>query len=356
MINRKLNIGIIGAGLMGQLAHIKNYAAIEDCQIVALAEHRPILRKKVATMYGISKTYETHTELLKDPNVEAVVIITPRQFTGPVAYDCLMSGKHVLTEKPMAGTFEQGKRLVETAKKQKVKYVVGYMKRYDEGVLEAKNYLTSLIKDGDLGPILFVRAHCFMGDSFCNPSGQISTDEEMVEHIKGWPIYPQWIPKIYEMDFAGYLNTYSHDTNLLRFLFDKNPKPEYVNFTRMDGRLAVLNFGDFLCSLETGRSDYHYWDENIQIYFKKGHISIKLPAPLLENAVAKVEIYMSGKKPEERVFSGNWTWAFKAQAEAFVSDILQGNQSRNEGMDALDDLRLCEEMWKMQMQFHPHKG
>ena len=40
MKDRKLNIGITGAGFIGQLAHINDFAAIENCQIVALAEHR----------------------------------------------------------------------------------------------------------------------------------------------------------------------------------------------------------------------------------------------------------------------------------------------------------------------------
>ena len=64
---------------------------------------------------------------------------------------------------------------------------------------------------------------------------------------------------------------------------------------------------------------------------------------------------MSGKKPEERIFTGNWTWAFRTQAEAFVNDVLTGNQSKNEGVDALEDLRLCEEMWKMQTKLNPNK-
>ena len=41
MKDRKHNIGITGAGFTGQLAHINDFAAIENCQIVALAEHRP---------------------------------------------------------------------------------------------------------------------------------------------------------------------------------------------------------------------------------------------------------------------------------------------------------------------------
>ncbi len=105
---------------------------------MALAEYRPELRRKVATRYEIPRTYATHEELLDDPAVEAVVVVTPRAYTAPVTLDCLEAGKHVLTEKPMAGTVEQAKRLVVAAQTRNLRYAVGYMKRYDEGVQLAK--------------------------------------------------------------------------------------------------------------------------------------------------------------------------------------------------------------------------
>ena len=341
---------------MGQLAHIVNYAENENCEIVALAEYRSELRQKVADRYGVSRTYKNHSELLKDPEVEAVIVVTPRNITGPVAHDCLKAKKHILTEKPIAGTSEQGEKLVQEAERNNLQYVVGYMKRYDEGVIEGKNLLLSLIESSDLGPILFARAHCFMGDSYCNPSGYIETYEDSPEPMVSWSTHPDWVPTCYELDFAGYVNTYSHNTNLLRFLFDKTPRVEYVNFTRMDGRIAVLNMGDFICSLETGRSDYHYWDEIIQIYFKRGHLTIKTPPALLRNITAKVELYRSGDKPETKIYSGNWTWAFKRQANAFVEDILNKTPSMSPGIDALEDLKLCEQMWKMQIERNPNKS
>lgn len=178
MKDQKLKIGVIGAGFIGQLAHMMNYVEIKECQIVALAEFRPILRQKVAERYSIPRAYETHHELLQDPEVEAVVIVTPRPYTGPLALECLQAGKHVITEKPMAASFEQGKRLVDAAQAQKLHYAVGYMKRYDEGVQLGKRILDELVTSQELGPILFARAHCYMGNSYCNADGHIVTDEK----------------------------------------------------------------------------------------------------------------------------------------------------------------------------------
>src|SRR3990167_8571727 len=127
---QKLNIGIIGAGFIGQLAHLMNFVEIENCNLIALAELRPILRQKVAARFGIPHTYASHIELLNNNDIEAVIVVTPRQLLGPTVLDCLKAKKHVLSEKPMAGSSEQGQRLLDEAKKQQVQYVVGYMKRY----------------------------------------------------------------------------------------------------------------------------------------------------------------------------------------------------------------------------------
>ena len=84
----KLNIGMIGAGFIGQLGHLMNFIEIPNCKVLALAELRPELRKKVAERFDIPRTYSSHLELLKDPEIDAVVVVTPRALTGPIVLDC----------------------------------------------------------------------------------------------------------------------------------------------------------------------------------------------------------------------------------------------------------------------------
>lgn len=348
MNGRRLNVGMIGAGFMGQLAHLMNLMELKNCRVIAVADRRPNLRRQVAQRYGIPHAYETHLELLQNPDVEAVVVVTPRQHTGPVALDCLNAGKHVLTEKPMASTFEQGQRLVGAAQARKVNYAVGYMKRYDEGVQAAKRILDELLTSQELGPVLFARAHCYMGDSYCNAYGHVMTDEK-TDYSGGWPIAPDWMPEGRAKEFAAYMNTYSHNINLLRYLFGRNPVAEHVNFSQPAGNLAVLNFGSFVASLETGRSSNRGWDEVTEIFFADGKLTIKTPPALLRNTPATVELYKAGAIQQVLSPQCNWSWAFRRQAEAFVADSLEGRPSVNPGSDALEDLRLGEEMWRLEL-------
>lgn len=350
MSGRRLNVGMVGAGFVGQLAHLMNLTESRRCRVVALAELRPELRRRVAARYGIPRAYATHRELLKDPEVEAVVVVTPRGHTGPVALDCLKAGKHVLTEKPMAGTYRQGKTLVAAARKSRVNYAVGYMKRHDEGVQAAKRMLDALVKSGELGPVVFARAHCFMGDSFANPYGHVVTEEKADYPDAGWPAAPAWVPKARVMDFAAYINTYSHNINLLRYLLGRTPAVEYAHFGNMEGRLAALNFGSFVATLEAGRSmSLRGWDEVTEVYFRDGKLAIKTPPALLRNVPASVELYKAGTIQQVISPRPSWSWAFRRQAEAFVADALEGRAPLCSGADSLDDLRLHEEMWRFEL-------
>jgi predicted dehydrogenase len=349
MAERKLNVGMIGAGFIGQLAHLMNYVEVRGCRVAALAEFRPELRRRVAERYGIARSYATHQELLKDAEVEAVVVVTPRAYTAPVVLDCIEAGKHVLSEKPMAGTSEQGRRLVDAARTRKVHYAVGYMKRYDEGVQAAKRLIDEALKSGSLGPVLYARAHCYMGESYANADGHVVTGEKPNYADAGWPTVPDWLPADWHKPFASYVNTYSHNTNLLRYLFGATPKIEYVNLTRQAAQLAVFNFGVFSATLETGRSSNRSWDEVTEVFFADGRLTLRTPPALLKNVPATVELYRAGKTQEIVSPQSAWTWSFRRQAQAFVDDILGNRESLASGGDALQDLHLIEDIWRMEM-------
>ena len=250
--NRVVKLGVVGAGFVGQHAHLGNYATLPGAKVVALAELRPELGRAVAQRFDIPRVYSSHTEMLRDPEVEAVVAITARPMTGPIAFDCLNAGLHLITEKPMAGTAAQAEKLVRVAHERKLVYVVGYMRRHDAGVLLAKELLDQVTKSGELGQLTFVRAHCFGGDAYCGIAGHVTTDEKVPESAASWPLSPDWVPDAEKPEFAWFMNVYCHNVNLLRFLMGSDPTVTHVEFDRRPGRLAVMRFGNIPATLEAG--------------------------------------------------------------------------------------------------------
>ena len=158
-------IGILGAGMVGQMCHLANFSSNPACRVVAIADLRPDLAIAAAAKFGISRIYRTHRELLDDRDVSGVVVVTRRRATGPIVLDALNSGRHVLSEKPMAYTTAQARVLVSAARQQNLVYSIGYMKRHDAGVSRAISLLHQLRASNSLGCLVSARAWCFAGNT-----------------------------------------------------------------------------------------------------------------------------------------------------------------------------------------------
>ena len=150
-MKRKIRLGWIGSGFVGQVAHLFSFNNISDVKIVALSELRPKLGHLVCKKYSIPNYYSDYKELLKRNDLDGIVAIVRRYHTAPLAKEILKKGFNLFTEKPMAATFAQAKTLVQISNKQKLKYIIGNMRRHDEGVLLAKKYFDKYKKSNSTG-------------------------------------------------------------------------------------------------------------------------------------------------------------------------------------------------------------
>jgi predicted dehydrogenase len=343
---KPLGIGFVGAGMVGQVAHLANFSSLPGCRVVALAELRPELGRLAARKFGVGKVYQSHKELLADPEVDAVVVVTRPQAHGPIVLDALETGRHVLSEKPMAHTVEQATRLVEAAARKNLRYAVGYMKRHDAGAQQAKALLDRFRQSGELGAVILVRAYCYGGEFKCGTSDFVMTDEARPDGLSIWPKGPDWMPMERHDEYASFLNVFVHDLNIMRFLVAAEPKVRSVDMAQKNGRLVTFDFGGFPGVLEMAEIAAHDWTEGVEIVFEKGRLSLQFFSPLLRNQPARVEVTRSRAQAETLVRHAEWSWAFRRQAEAFISDIGAAREPLASGRDALNDLRLAEAIWQ----------
>jgi len=343
-----VKIGAVGGGYIGQMAHIANFSHIGQCRVTALAELRPGLGKLVCDRYSIPRLFPDHHEMLANGDLDAVVVATRRAAMGSVVLDCLRAGKHVLSEKPMAGSLGQAKRLVKAANNNDVHYAVGYMKRHDYGVQFAKSQFDMLRASGELGPVLHARQTCYGGNFLAPCEGMLMTDEPQPEGLELWPEAPEWLAEKHHEDYAHFLNVYVHDINILRYMFGLKPAVLSVDFGNDTKRLVHLDFGDFKVVFEAGWMASDDWHEHLEIVFEKGVLSINFPSPMKKNAFAVVEIKADGKVSDKIAPAVSAGWAFRRQAEAFVTDIVEDRIPLASGKDALDDMKVVEDIWRMQ--------
>ena len=339
----------MGTGFVGQVAHLVNYADMSNVKLESIAELRGNLGAKVARRYGIERQFPDHRAMIEGANgeLDAVVAIVRREHTATVALDILEAGIPLFTEKPMAPTVAQGEELVAAAEKAGVLYSVGFMRRYDDGVQAAKKVFQELVRTEELGKPLLMRCFCFGGGDYCNISGNIRTTEPAPKRQLR-PISPEWIPRSSEKEYESFLNVFVHDINLIRFLADETPIITGVDYRENSGVIG-LGFDAYpgvfeFAHLQTDR----YWEEGVEIIFSKGRIKLELCPAFLRNQPARVEIVKEVNNGNSSVISpqGDWTWAFKNQAAAFVDNVISKTPSIASGEDSLGDLVIIEKIWE----------
>ena len=224
-MNKEVNIGFIGSGFIGQVAHLHNYNEIDNVNIVALAELRQELGKNVAQKYNIQNLYKNHNELLEnEKNLDAIILIVRRHQTSSLATEVLKNKNNLFTEKPMAPTFEQGQTNLKLAIKNNLHYVIGNMRRHDDGVQYAKKILNGFINSNEIGSLVSYRSYCYAGGDYCNIDGNIKTTEENLIENK-LPIAPSWVDKSDEKNFEKFQNYFIHNINIINFFFGNDYNP-----------------------------------------------------------------------------------------------------------------------------------
>jgi predicted dehydrogenase len=245
----------------------------------------------------------------------------------------------------MAHTRAQAERLV-SAQPVGQRYAIGYMKRHDAGVAQAKSMLDALRQSGELGSIVLVRAWCFGGDIGVGQHGFVMTDEVRPDGIELWPIAPDWVPVSLHEAYAGFLNVNIHMINLLRYLTNRTPIVSGADLVRPQGRVVTLDFGAFPGVFEMADVASSEWKEGAEILFEKGRLRVTMPPPLLEMVSASVELERADPVPQTIRYSSLRSTAFRRQAEAFVDDILLQREPIASGADSVEDLAFVESIWR----------
>jgi UDP-N-acetylglucosamine 3-dehydrogenase len=148
-MTKTLRWGVIGLGWFGEI-HAETLSAMPGIELAALCTRRPQRLDQLADRFGVGRRYTNYRELLADPHVDVVSIVTHVNDHRDIAIDALGSGKHVLLEKPMAPTAADCDRILAAADKATGFFMVGHVCRFDPRVVLAKQ----AIDEGRIGKII----------------------------------------------------------------------------------------------------------------------------------------------------------------------------------------------------------
>ena len=139
----RVRIALVGCGYIAQAEHIPCLLAARGCELAAIVEPRPRTRAALAERLGVPG-FATMAELLSDgPELDAVDICATPMAHGPLIEAAAAAGKDILVEKPLCQSPSEARAIVESVERHGVRLMVGYMRRFDDIVLEAKRLLDS---------------------------------------------------------------------------------------------------------------------------------------------------------------------------------------------------------------------
>ena len=155
----KLKIGIIGCGGIANGKHMPALSKLANVEMVAFCDIIEEKAVKAAKDFGTpdAKTYvgeEAYKKMLEDKAIDVVHVLTHNTLHCPMTCDALEAGKHVMCEKPMATTYAEAKKMVDTAKKTGKKLTIGYQNRQRNDSL----YLKAEAEAGTFGEIYYAKA------------------------------------------------------------------------------------------------------------------------------------------------------------------------------------------------------
>ena len=151
---KRLGMGIVGAGFVGP-HHVDAVRRLGFVDIVAVAGSSDESGRQKAEQLGARKGYGSYEALVADPDVNVVHVATPNYLHYEVTSAALANGKHVISDKPLAATAAESKRLVEQLKRSGLVGAVTFNYRGNPLVQQARHAIAT----GAIGAPTFLHGH-----------------------------------------------------------------------------------------------------------------------------------------------------------------------------------------------------
>ena len=246
----KVGIGVIGVGNIGSL-HVENLKKLEGLvKIIGICD---IIEEKSLYYANItkSKAYTDYKKMLENKDIDAVLIATPTNTHHIISIDSIEAGKNIFCEKPVDISINKTIDILNKVKKNKVKFQVGFNRRYDYNFKKIKQ----MIDSGDIGKIYIIRKisrdTCY-SEEYIKDSGGIFLDMT-----------------IHDFDLLRYLtgNEIAEVTVVGGVLVDKF----FEEINDLDTLLITLKFKDGpIGCIDNCRKSIYGYDQRLEVFGSKG--------------------------------------------------------------------------------------
>jgi len=310
-----LNLGVIGLGRIGKV-HVESITTcVRGAKVKAVAD--PFLNeegKEFAKKHGIEEVYTDYKKILNDKDIDAVIICSSTNTHANISKEAALAGKHVFCEKPIDHDLEKIKEVIETVEKTKVKYQVGFNRRFDHNFKAIKQAVLA----GKVGEPQVIKV--------------TSRDPEAppVEYVK--------------VSGGIFLDMTIHDFDMMRFLSGSEVEEVYAiggalinkeigEAGDIDTAIITLKFASGAMGvIDNSREAAYGYDQRAEVFGSKGAVETKNDSN--STAIISTKDGVTGEKPLY-FFLERYMASFSQEMQEFVDAIVNDTETPVTVMDGL---------------------
>ena len=322
---RRLRIGVLSTADIAIKKVIPGMRRAERVEVVAIASRDHDQARSVAERLGIPRAHGSYTDLLADPEVDAVYIPLPNHLHAEWTIAAASAGKHVLCEKPLALTAADVERMGTACDEAGVLLMEAFMYRLHPSWVAVRN----LVASGRIGRLTAV-------DSWFSYFNDDPSNIRNIQEFGGGALY----------DIGCY------NVNLSRMLFGGEPTRIRASVERDPGSgvdvrtSAILDFdggsSTFTCATRIES------DQRVELYGETGRISIGIPFNIPPAQPTRIFVTAGGDPPvapSTEVIEFAAADPYGVEADAFAAAILDGTPLPFGAADAVGNLRVIERIF-----------
>lgn len=321
MNQKKVRIGLLGAGRIGKL-HGENLAhSVSNAQLSAVADIMMNDEMKAwAAELGVEKCYDDPTAIIEDENIDAVFICTSTSAHADLIIQAAKAGKHIFCEKPIDTDLNKIQEALDAVKEAGVKLQVGFVRRFDHNHKMVRDTVAS----GRLGKPHIVKAT------------SRDPDHQSMEYIKtSGGIYMDM--SIHDFDMVRYLSG-SEVTEVMAYGAELSGAG-YSEFADVDTTIIMMKFENgALGVIDNSRAAHYGYDQRTEVHCDKGCVQVSndFNNTSMISTAEGVEL----AKPTW-FFLERYNNAFIAEAKEFMNAVLNDTETLVGGIDGLAPVKIA---------------
>ena len=317
-------IGVIGAGLVAQAVHLpllQRHA--ERFRLASLAEPDAAVRGPVAARHAIASAHADHRSLLESGGIEAVLVCSPNATHAQIVVDALEAGVHVLVEKPLCVTPEEGEWIVAERDRARRVVQVAYMKRFDPAVEALLDELPATWEPVHIASATFDPG---LREAFGLPAAGAATSVG-----------------------DAFLGALIHDVNLVNAVLARcgasveRVADAFGGGSRVGATLALTG-GARWTAVWLALPGAGTFREHIALYGPDGVRELEFPAPYALHEPTRYRHLRAGGDGAVATTRTSWHEAYERQLLHFHSAITGATPCRTPAEEGLADVRLLTEL------------